>query len=330
MGVYSQAVLLTAPCWKLLTQVLKKSCQNLIKEMAYSCSFTLPIVAPMRMKNKIKKRLVKINAFLSSKKKPTLKSIHLLRLDVKHIEAFTELMSIQHNFGARPAIPDRLVKLFRKAGRLRTFELETGAIHSISKNKRFTKPTLFLQQLNLSKKKSSKQLRKKRREYHPFKIKEFAKHADSKLSSRTWQQFLASHASSILDLLTKDIMADIHSLHQLRKILKSILYVLPLCKKGSKTVQVLLKTNKKFIKYMETTIGSLHDTDYFITWLEKKYNIIHASEEKALIKIKKKWQNDIKHMMGDLQPLLPAIRQFALDLKDHSTEKLKTANMSFV
>ncbi len=298
--------------------------------MAYSCSFTLPIVAPMRMKNKIKKRLVKINAFLSSKKKPTLKSIHQLRLEVKHLEAFTELISTQHNFGARPAIPDRLGKLFNKAGKLRTFELETRAIQSITKNKRLSKPTLFLKELSLSKKKSSKQLRKTLRVYHSFKIKNFAKHPDSKLSSHTWQQFLASHASSILDLLTKDIMADIHSLHQLRKILKSVLYVQPLCKKGSKPVRVLLKTNKKFIKYMETTIGSLHDTDYFITWLEKKYNIIHASEEKALIKIKKKWQSEIKHKMEDLQPLLPAIRQFALDLKDHSTEKLKTANMSFV
>ncbi len=252
----------------------------------------------MRMKNKIKNRLVKINAFLSSKKKPSLKSIHLLRLEVKHLEAFTELMSIQHHFGARSAIPDRLGKLFSNAGKLRTFELESVAIQSITKNKRLSKPTLFLQQLNLSKKKSSKQLRKKRREYHPFKIKDFAKHADSKLSSHTWQQFLASRASSILDLLAKDIEADILSLHQLRKILKSILYVLPLCKKGSKPVLALLKTNKKFIKYMESTIGSLHDTDYFVTWLDKKHNIIHASEEKALMKIKQQWQNDIKAYDG--------------------------------
>jgi CHAD domain len=284
----------------------------------------------MRMKNKIKKRLVKINAFLSSKKKPTLKSIHLLRLEVKHLEAFTELMTIQHNFGARSAIPDRLGKLFSNAGKLRTFELETGAIQSIAKNKRLSKPTLFLQQLGLSKKKSSNRLHKKRRAYHPFKIREFAKHPDYKLSFHTLQKFLASRASSILDLLTKDIMADIRSLHQLRKILKSILYVLPFCKKRLKSARVLLKTNKKFIKYMESLIGSLHDTDYFVTWLEMKHNIIHASEEKALIKIKKKWQNDIKRMMQDLQPMLPAIRQFALDLKDHSTENLKTANMSFI
>ncbi len=330
MGVYSQAVLLTAPWWKLLIQSLKKSCQKLIKELAYSCSFTVPIVRLMSMKKKIKKRLVKINAFLSSKKKPTLKSIHQLRLEVKHLEAFTELMTIQHHFGARSAIPDRLGKLFSNAGKLRSFELESGAIQSITKNKRLRKPTLFLQELNLSKKKSSKQLRKKRREYLPLKIKDFAKHPEYKLSCSTWQKFLASRASSILELLEKDIIADVRSLHQLRKILKSILYIMPLCKKGSKPVRVLLKTNKKFIKYTESSIGSMHDTNYFVTWLEKKYYIIHASEEKTLIKIKKKWKNDIKHRMEDLQPLLPAIRQFALELKGHSTEKLKTANLSFV
>jgi len=307
--------------------------------MIFSCRFRLrgcrftglkiastsQIDTSMRMKNNIKKRLVKINGFITSKKKPSLKSIHQLRLEVKHLEAFTELMAVQHNFSARSAIPDRLEKLFNKAGKLRKFELESGAIQSITKNKSLRKPTRFLQELNLYKKKSSKQLRKKRKSYHPLTIKEFAKHADAKLSSHTWQQFLASRASSILDLLAQDIMADIRSLHQLRKILKSILYVTPLCKKGVKPVRVLLKTNRRFIKNVESSIGSLHDTDYFVSWVEKKHNIIHASEEKALIKIKQEWQNDIKHMMEKLEPMMPAIRQIALDLKDHSPDNLNSA-----
>lgn len=272
----------------------------------------------MRMKNNIKKRLGKISAFLRSKKKPTLKSIHLLRLEIKHLEAFTELMKVQHNFGARSAIPDRLGKLFQKAGRLRTIELEAEAIQSVTKNKKLTKPTLFLQQLNISKKKSSKQLRKKRKACHSFKLRDFAKHADAKLSNHTWQQFLESRASSMLELLAQDTMADIRSLHQLRKILKSILYVTPLCKKGVKPIRVLLKTSKKFIKNVESTIGSLHDTDYFVTYLDKKHNIVHASEEKSLIKIKQEWQNDMKRIKEDLQALLPSIWQVALDLKGHS------------
>jgi hypothetical protein len=277
----------------------------------------------MSMKKKIKKRLVKINAFLSSKKKPSLKSIHIFRLEVKHLEAFTELMTVQHNFGSRPAIPDRLGKLFNNAGKLRTFELESGDIQSITKNKKLSKPTLFLQQLNLSKKKCSKNLRKKRIEYSPFKIKEFAKHADSKLSSRTWQKFLAARASSMLDLLAQDIMADIRSLHQLRKILKSILYVQPLYTNGVKPLRRFLKTNKKFIRFVESKIGSLHDSNFFVVNLEKKYNMIHASEELALIKIKRQWQHDMKSMREDLRSLLPAVHQFALDLKNHSTGNMK-------
>ena len=277
----------------------------------------------MSMKKKIKKRLLNVNAFLSSKKKPSLKRIHELRLEVKHLEAFTELMTVQHNFGARSAIPDRLGKLFNNAGKLRTFELEMGAIQSITKNKRLSKPALFLEQLNLSKKKCSKNLRKKRIEYPPFKIKEFAKHAGSKLSSRTWQKFLASRASSILDLLAKDIISDIRSLHQVRKILKSILYVQPLYANGAKPLRRFLKTNKKFIRFVESEIGSLHDSNFFVANLEKKYNMIHASEELALIKIKRQWQHDMKKMREDLQSLLPAVHQFALDLKNHSTGNMK-------
>ena len=110
-------------------------------------------------------------------------------------------------------------------------------------------------------------------------------------------------------------MNDIQLLHQLRKILKSILYVMPLCKRG----EDFLKEHKKFMKSLESKIGSLHDTNSFVTWVGKKYFIIHASEERALIKIKHQWQKDIMHMKEDLQQLRsPGIRQVALELKDLS------------
>jgi CHAD domain len=281
----------------------------------------------MRMKNKIKRRLVKINAFLNSKKKPSLKIIHHLRLEVKHLEAFFELMKIQNNFGARSEIPDRLDKLFHEAGELRKLELETSVIESITNNNRLSKPTLFIEHLKFSKKKTSKKLCKKRNTYRAFKLRDFAKHSDSKLSSYTWQQFLAARASSMVDLFTQDIISDIQSLHRLRKILKSILYVLPLCKKKVKSVRVILKTRKRFIKSVESKIGTLHDTHFFVTSLEKNHNIIQSPEQDSLKRIRQVWQKDMMWMRKDLQPLLPAIRQFALDLKDQSTDYLNTARV---
>jgi hypothetical protein len=275
-------------------------------------------IYPMRMKKKIKKRLVKMNAFLQSEKKPSLKIIHLLRLEVKHLEAFVEILTIQKYAGARSEIPDRLEKLYHDAGKVRKFELEMSAIQSITNNKKLSKPSLFLNHLISSKKKARKKLRKKRREYPSFKLRDFVKHPEVRLSTHTWQQFLAARASSILDLLSQDIISDIRSLHQLRKILKSILYVLPLCKNGIKPLRVFLKKRKRFIKSVESKIGSLHDNNSFVTSLEKKYNIIHASEERALIKVKKKWQSDMMRMKEKLQQQLPTIRDFALDLKDQS------------
>ena len=78
----------------------------------------------MSMKNKIEKRLGKLNAFLESNQKPTLKVIHALRLEVKHLEAFLELMTIQKSFGARSEIPESSRRLFHEAGKLRKFGLE--------------------------------------------------------------------------------------------------------------------------------------------------------------------------------------------------------------
>jgi hypothetical protein len=273
----------------------------------------------MSMKNKIKKRLEKINSFLISKNKPGLKVIHTLRLEVKHLEAFLELMILQDNFGAQLDIPERLEKLFHETGKLRKFGLEIKAIESIVDHNRLTKPILFLQRLRLSKKKSTKKLHKRKETYLKFKAVDFARYPGVRLSSDTWQKFLAMRASSILDLLKQDILADIRSLHQLRKILKSILYVMPVCRKGVKPVRVFLKTRKRFLLSVESKIGSIHDTGFFVTRLEKKQNLIQAGEETALKKIKREWQHDMVIVRKDLKPLLPAVRQFALDLKDQST-----------
>jgi hypothetical protein len=235
-------------------------------------------------------------------------------------------MTLQGNFGARLKIPNRLHKLFHQAGELRKLELEMRAIHSVTNNIQLAKPALFLQQLAFSKKKTSKKLRKKRKAYPAFKPGDFAKHPGVKLSSSTWKRFLATRASSILDLLKQDIISDIRSLHQLRKMLKSILYFLTVCKNGVRPGWVFLKTRKSFIQSVENKLGSLHDTDFFISSLGKKHQIINAREQAVLKKINRQWQKDMMSMKQDLQPLLTDLRQFALDLKNKSTDDLNTAD----
>lgn len=267
-----------------------------------------------------------MNAFLKSKRKPTVKDIHILRLDVKHLEAFAELMAMQNNFGAKPEIPGRLEKLFQEAGKLRKLGLETKAIRSITDLNKLIKPTLFLKNLRSFEKKSSQRLRKKQKGYPSFKIRDIVKHPGVRLSSVTCKQFLTARASSILDLLNQDIMSDIRSLHELRKILKSIIYVMPFCNKGVKPVQSFLKTRIKFLQAVESKIGSLHDTGFFVSWIEKKHHLIETAEAPALKKIKRDWQHDIKTMKKNLLPLLPAVRQFAIDLKDQSIVNLSTIN----
>jgi hypothetical protein len=272
------------------------------------------------MENIIKKRLVKINAFLESKKKPTPKVIHALRLEVKHLEAFLGLMILQDNFGARPGIPYRLEKLFHQAGELRKFGLEMKAIELISDHNRLPKPTQFLKQLRIYKKKTSKKLQNKQKGNRAFKPGDFARHPGVRLSTDTWQRFMTTRASSILELLEQDILSDIRSLHELRKILKSILYVLPVSKNNLKPIRVFLNSRKRFIETLESKIGSLHDTSFFIDWLEKKHSLIQLREERALKRIKREWQHDMISIRNELKPLLPTVRQVAIDLQGHSTD----------
>jgi hypothetical protein len=236
-------------------------------------------------------------------------------------------MTIRNDFGACSEIPDRLDKLFHEAGKVRKFELQMRAMDSITKENRLSRPVLFLEHLKSSKKKSDKKLQKKRRSYATIKMREFVTHSNIELSSRVWRQFLAARASSILDLLEKDIISDFRSLHQLRKILKSIVYVLPLCKNKAEPARVFLKTRKEFIKSVESKIGSVHDTRLFVDWLEKKQKILHSPEKDVLKKIMQEWENDITGMKEDLQPLLAPVRQFALGLRDQSADILRTVRM---
>lgn len=268
------------------------------------------------MKKKIDKRLEKINGFLESGKSPTLKIIHQLRLEVKHLQAFSELVILQNNSGAGADISGRLGKLFHEAGKFRKFGLEIKAIESIADHNSFSKPVLFMEQLEFSRRKSGKKLRKIRKRYPSFKRGDFIKYSGLGLSSDTWQKFLVNASSSILDLFKQDVISDIKYLHQLRKLLKSIIYIMPVCKNRVKPIHVFLKTRKEFMKSVESKIGSMHDTDFFLRWLEKKYDPINTGESGALRKIKREWQHDIVTMRKDLKPLLPVVRRFALELKE--------------
>ena len=62
--------------------------------------------------------------------------IHLLRLEVKHLEAYVELISVQHYTDSPSAIPVHLNKLFNLTGKLRKIGLEKEAILAIAKNKK--------------------------------------------------------------------------------------------------------------------------------------------------------------------------------------------------
>ncbi len=88
-----------------------------------------------------------------------------------------------------------------------------------------------------------------------------------------------------------------------------------------------MKSRKRFIKSLESKIGSLHDTSFFIGWLEKKQSLIDAGEEAALKKIKREWQHDMISIRKELKPLLPAVRQVAIDLQGHSEADMNKARL---
>ncbi len=268
----------------------------------------------MNAKTTIEERLAKINAFLKSGKKTDAENIHQLRLSVKRIDAYLQLMRFESKFGAVLQLPERLDKIFHEVGELRKIDLETEAIHSITKNGIIDSPKRFMEYLSLVKKKTVNKLGEKPRSFAVFRVKDFVKFPSGLLSIHLLEQFLTARAVSVSDLLKQDIMADMRNLHQLRKILKSVLYVLPLYKEDIESVQRMLNSYEKIIKSVESNIGSLHDTDSFVRHLGKKQHKIHATEQQSMEQIKQEWLKEIANMKENVQQQLPAVQQFADEL----------------
>jgi len=268
----------------------------------------------MIIQNRIKKRLANINQFAKSKNRTKTKAIHRFRLEVKKLEAYLELLDLQKNCMLQQEIPDRLVKLYHEAGKGRKFSLELDAVRTMSRDQAFSKPEVFMDWLLSSKKKTNHKLAKKSRALHNLKVKGLVKYPNTRISHHEWHRFLVNRADCMLELLALDLLTDLHSIHQLRKLIKSVLYIQPLIEKPS-AVYSFIESRKDFLKQAESKIGSLHDHAFFLEDLEKMPGWEQSPECTTLEKIKKGWQENIESLKEDIQKLFPEVQQFALELK---------------
>ena len=79
---------------------------------------------------------------------------------------------------------------------------------------------------------------------------------------------------------------------------------------------LFLDGDKRFLKSVEAKNAEQFMTfDFFIRWMVRKQDTDQVPQQETLKKIIEIWKGDIERMKEYLLPLLPVIKQFALDLK---------------
>jgi hypothetical protein len=255
----------------------------------------------------ISQRFRRINKSLKKLKKTSSPaSIHLFRLDVKHLDSFLKLLAMEKNIPGSILIPDRVKKAFRKTGELRLIQLEKEYIRTAASKFDMHKPVHYFKML----KGEEKRLKKSTRDYFekikPLKTAKFIHHLPGEIRQSTIQTFYEAQTAALHKLLTREKWNE-KSMHEVRKILKNLLYN----RAGIKNIsikRIFSGEQLELIKELESKIGSYHDLCSALRLLQNKHIRKCDRLENIIIQnIRKEWRMERRRLMKEIELSIPGI-----------------------
>jgi CHAD domain-containing protein len=226
--------------------------------------------------------------------------IHSLRLEVKKLRSFLKMITVNGN---TVSIPKRLKKLYRLLGRIRLIQLHRQAILEVTGKFHTGKPAHYLLSLENERRKLKKEAKNRVRKMKPLRAKNFGKGLPEKIGAVGSLKYFALQGNRLIDLLHHP-NPDEESLHEIRKILKGILYDLPYLKDKNIRNRHLNQTRTADMKSLESKIGEFHDISTSLQLLrEAMKNPYGIREKHYLTLILNLWQKDkedLKRQITDL------------------------------
>ena len=240
-----------------------------------------------------------------------IEEIHGFRLEMKKLRAFIRLINTSIPEEKKIKIGGKIKSFYNTTGNIRNLQLHQQRVSLICDDMLLEKPVLYLQLLH-----NEESMLKKRAgriadkiSYNKFR-KKIIDLVPNKLNTESVQAFVIQKQHTLLELIFLLNYSD-EALHEIRKVLKDLLY-------GWKYISSYLPaalpayfTNKKNIEVFADKLGGFHDLCIAIYFFKPVYidKIADEEENKILLIVKRKLEETKGEMKEEINTFLNHVKQ---------------------
>jgi CHAD domain-containing protein len=253
----------------------------------------------------IGERLEKLNKYLRKKDGQfRVKPIHTFRLEVKKLRSLLHLLTPD---GSKVFIPQRLKKLYKLLGKIRLGQLHHRAILQTTDILQAARPAQYIELLENETRGFRKEAKKHMRKMKPLKVKDFGRALPETISKTESFKYFILQTNRLENLLHLP-EPDEESLHEIRKIMKNMLYDLQYLKDWNIRNLELNQKRMSDMKILESKIGEFHDIYTSQKLLEKTLKTPDGiPEEHCLSLILSHWQDDKENLKRQITDLMNTV-----------------------
>ncbi len=240
-----------------------------------------------------------------------LEDIHVFRLKMKKLRAFIRLINTEMPEDKKIKIGREIISFYNTTGNIRNLQLHQQRVGQICDDMLLEKPLLYLQILhdeeNILKKKGVQIADKI--SYDHFR-KKFVDLVPDQLNTELVQAFVIKKKYILIELLFLLNYSD-KALHEIRKVLKDLLYDWKYISSYLPAALPAYFTNKKNTEVFTDKLGEFHDLCIALYFFEPVYMAkINDEKEKAiLLTVKRKLEGNRGKMKEEMSTLLNHVKQ---------------------
>ena len=221
----------------------------------------------------------------------TADNIHDFRVEIKKLKALIRLLSFNVRNDAPPRFPKSLNNIYKSLGGLREWQIQKQKIGEAAGEMHDPAPLNYLNTIDSKMNLWKRRVRERIRHLTDLK-KSFARikgKCPEKLSPESITGFIQTKIQTIQHLLQNGDCDD-ESLHEMRKKLKDVQYILSGTEKSDETPED--SSRLKSIQQISADLGDFHDLYIALILLNRELKRHHeeTDEKKQLRRIRDKWR----------------------------------------
>jgi CHAD domain-containing protein len=221
----------------------------------------------------------------------TTDNIHEFRVQIKKLKALLRLIGFSMPVASNSRFPKPLNKLYESLGRLREWQIQKQHITKAADELHYTEPLAYVHKIDRKSDACQRRIMKKISQLSDLKKDRdhIKNNCPVALTPKSIIGFIQSKMHAVqLVLLSRKV--DDESMHDMRKKIKDVQYVISGSDKTSETNKE--SSQLQSVQKVSGQLGDFHDMSVSLLLLKKELKTVHKdpAEKKLLRKIKGNWQ----------------------------------------